>query len=92
MNMQLKMLTIAAIIAAVSVGPTLSIVQMAQAQGVGSTYCQSHTSKSQDWRDGCESGAADCSGGKPYNTGKGHTVDFVKGYDAGWSNKGCKMP
>ena len=36
------------------------------------------------------SGQADCKGGKKYDPGKGHTGAFVKGYDAGWVNEGCK--
>jgi hypothetical protein len=90
MNISNKMLLIAIMVAAIAVGPTL--VQMTQAQGVGSTYCQSATKKSQNYRDGCESGAADCSGKKDYNPGKGHTQDFINGYNAGWSNKGCHVP
>ena len=38
------------------------------------------------------SGQADCKGGKKYDPGKGHTGAFVKGYDAGWVNEGCKIP
>ena len=92
MNIQLKILTIAAIVTAMAIGPTLSIVQMAQAQGVGTSYCQGHTHKSKNWIDGCTSGSADCSGKKDYNPGQGHTQDFINGYNAGWSNKGCHVP
>ncbi len=91
MNSNHKLLMIVAIAAAVSIGPTLSIVQIANAQ-LQSTYCQGHTHKSQNWRDGCESGAADCGGKKSYDPGRGHTQDFINGYNAGWSNKGCHVP
>jgi hypothetical protein len=90
MNISNKMLIMAIMVTATAVGPIL--VQMTQAQGVGSTYCQGATHKSQNYRDGCESGASDCSGSKPYNTGKGHTQDFINGYNAGWTNKGCHVP
>ena len=92
MNSCIKMLAIVAIVATLgTVSAMTTIVQIAKAQNVGSSYCDGKYSAG-DSRDGCVSGQADCKGGKKYDPGKGHTGAFVKGYDAGWVNEGCKIP
>jgi hypothetical protein len=92
MNSYIKMLVIVAIVATVgTVSAMTTIVQNAKAANVGSTYCDGKYSAG-DSRDGCVSGQADCKGGKKYDTGKGHSGEFVKGYDAGWVHEGCKLP
>jgi hypothetical protein len=90
---------IVTIAVALAVGPALSIAHLAKAQpssttSLTSTYCQGFSKKgyNKNYIDGCTSGQADCNGGKPYNVGKGHTVDFGLGYQTGWKHAGCKSP
>ena len=92
MKSYIKMLGIVAIVATLgTVNAMTTIVQIAKAANVGSSFCDGKYSAG-DSRDGCVSGQADCKGGKKYDPGKGHTGDFVKGYDAGWVHEGCKLP
>ncbi len=87
---QTKILTIAVIASIIALYPALISTPIQEADA--SAYCQGHTNQSVNWRDGCESGLADCRGQKDYNFGKGHTQDFINGYNAGWSNGGCYIP
>ena len=92
MNSYIKMLAIIAIVATLgTVSAMTTIIQIAKAQNLGSTYCDGKYSPGNS-RDGCVSGQADCRGGKKYDPGKGHTAAFIKGYDAGWTHEGCKIP
>ena len=73
MNSYIKMLGIVAIVATLgTVSAMTTIVQIAKAANVGSSYCDGKYSAG-DSRDGCVSGQADCKGGKKYDPGKGHT-------------------
>ncbi len=77
MNSYIKMLVIVAIVATVgTVSAMTTIVQNAKAANVGSTYCDGKYSAG-DSTDGCVSGQADCKCGKKYDTGKGHSGEFV---------------
>jgi hypothetical protein len=70
---------------------TLKNFFLAEAKATyGATWCESQKGKSDNWKSGCESGAADCRGGKAYDPGSGHSRDFHHGYDAGWAHAGCK--
>jgi hypothetical protein len=92
LNVRTKTLLIATAICSLAMAATLSVVTYeAKAQGLeaSKTWCQQQ-SKSNNWKSGCESGSADCRGGKAYDPGSGHTRDFHHGYDAGWVHAGCK--
>jgi hypothetical protein len=91
MKLQITLLAMAVFVILLTLGPTLanlSLMQTAEA----SAYCQGHKSKYKNWKDGCESGTADCKGGKDFSTGSGHTADFKDGYRLGWANAGCYVP
>jgi len=91
MKIQITLITMAVFVTALTMGPTLSNLSLMQTADA-SAYCQGHTHKDKNWKDGCESGAADCKGKKDYNKGSGHTADFQNGYNAGWANGGCYIP
>ena len=91
MNLDLKTrsILVVAAVCSLALASVLSVIPVAKAT-YGATWCENQSGKSNNWKSGCESGAADCRGGKEYDPGSGHSRDFHHGYDAGWAHAGCK--
>ncbi|MPZ06264.1 MAG: hypothetical protein GEU26_07580 [Nitrososphaeraceae archaeon] len=90
LGIRTKATLIVTAVCSLAIAATLSVLTDEAKATYGATWCESQKGKSDNWKSGCESGAADCRGGKAYDPGSGHSRDFHHGYDAGWSHSGCK--
>lgn len=89
LNLKTKSVLIAVAVCSLVMASILSAIPIVK-PAYGVTWCQNQKGKDDNWKSGCESGAADCRGGKAYDPGSGHSRDFHHGYDAGWAHAGCK--